>query len=417
MRPDSCAAPSDELLGLSAGAVAPKGELSTFGAFLILTKINWGIGMVAMPFYLHTAGLWFGLSFFVVSMVLAGDAALCLARCRTSIARCSAENTFAGLIGSLLGRPGQMAAIFSLALANYGSCIGWTKYIGDNLARFLPEVGMSSAAWSCMLTAPLLLCSLIEDVSLLGKVSWLGLAASQAFAVLLVAQALLHAEQLLHYFSAQPVVCWSTAPVAMGLAVFCNEGMCVVTPSVHASMCEPRRISLALLAMVIYFTVNYMAVAIAGDFLFSYLPGNVVSSEVSLSFGVTPLYRVAVYLYIVQLLLSYPIVLFTVFSSVEATLLPSLSVGARRSIRALLIAVMGGISILVPRFGDFLAVAGAVANSLGIYILPHASLLVAEKRHELKLGLGRRVCSWLVLAVFGIAAGSVSSVISLSKLL
>ena len=38
-------------------------------------KVNWGIGMIAMPFYLHAAGLEAGLLFFVLSMLLAWDAA------------------------------------------------------------------------------------------------------------------------------------------------------------------------------------------------------------------------------------------------------------------------------------------------------------------------------------------------------
>ena len=39
-------------------------------------KVNWGIGMIAMPFYLHSAGLVMGLFFFVLSMLLALDAAV-----------------------------------------------------------------------------------------------------------------------------------------------------------------------------------------------------------------------------------------------------------------------------------------------------------------------------------------------------
>ena len=38
--------------------------------------MNWGIGMIAMPFYLHSAGLVGGLFFFVLSMLLALDAAV-----------------------------------------------------------------------------------------------------------------------------------------------------------------------------------------------------------------------------------------------------------------------------------------------------------------------------------------------------
>ena len=46
----------------------------TLGA-LKPVQVNWGIGMIAMPFYLHAAGLEAGLLFFVLSMLLAWDAA------------------------------------------------------------------------------------------------------------------------------------------------------------------------------------------------------------------------------------------------------------------------------------------------------------------------------------------------------
>eukprot|EP00656_Telonema_subtile_P013903 TRINITY_DN17069_c0_g1_i1.p1 TRINITY_DN17069_c0_g1~~TRINITY_DN17069_c0_g1_i1.p1 ORF type:complete len:114 (-),score=26.06 TRINITY_DN17069_c0_g1_i1:46-387(-) len=50
------------------GAVEP--TLTQFSAFLLLLKINWGIGMMAMPYYIHKAGLWLGIAFFVCTMIL-----------------------------------------------------------------------------------------------------------------------------------------------------------------------------------------------------------------------------------------------------------------------------------------------------------------------------------------------------------
>lgn len=35
--------------------------LSQWSAFLLLLKINWGIGMMAMPYYILKAGLWLGM--------------------------------------------------------------------------------------------------------------------------------------------------------------------------------------------------------------------------------------------------------------------------------------------------------------------------------------------------------------------
>merc|ERR1712232_709614 len=152
-------------------------------------------------------------------------------------------------------------------------------------------------------------------------------------------------------------------------------------------MRNPHQYPWALAAMVTYFTVNYLAVALSGDFFFSYLSSSIVASEVSLSFSVTPLYRAAVYLYIAQLLLSFPLILFVVFVSYEAALMPRQGLRSRRMLRAFLILAMGGIAIVVPHFGDFLAVAGAIANSLGIYILPHAALMVAARQ-------GMKISRW-----------------------
>ena len=59
-----------------------------------------------------------------------------------------------------------------------------------------------------------------------------GLLAGQIFAVLIVAHAASHTDHLQGYFASEPAIRWASTPVAMGLAVFCNEGMCVMTPSV-----------------------------------------------------------------------------------------------------------------------------------------------------------------------------------------
>lgn len=389
--------------------------LSTLGAFLLITKINWGIGMIAMPYYIHAAGLWSGVVFFIVTMLLSADSAWCLVRCRESVVFCQDEDTFAGLMKSLLGNFGQAGALFSLMLANWGSCVAWTKYIGDNLARFFPESGLSGPAWSCLVTLPLLLCALVEKTAFLERISSIGLVAGQTFVVLVVGQAASHYEKLSSYAESQPIVNWSLAPVAMGLAVFCNEGMCVMTPSIHAVMRKPERYSYALVAMVAYFTLNYLAVAVAGDFLYGYVAGGIVAQEVSLSFNVTPTHRIAVFLYIAQLLLSFPLVLFTLFASGEATILQGLEKRYKVMLRLLLILTMGGVAAVVPHFGDFLAVAGAIANSFGIYILPHMGLLVAS-HHGLKLSRFRRAFSLFVLICFGIVGGLMATIFSLQQL-
>ena len=82
-------------------------DLNSAGAALLLTKINWGIGMIAMPFYLHSAGLGAGVIFFLLSMLLAADAALVLQQLQNSGDPGVLEASYVLLIGRSLGRAGS----------------------------------------------------------------------------------------------------------------------------------------------------------------------------------------------------------------------------------------------------------------------------------------------------------------------
>lgn len=407
----------------------PRGHLGGFGAFVMLAKINWGIGMQAMPYFLHCAGFWTGVVFFILTMVLAADSASLVARVR-SCAEASAgpvgtcapaeSNNYTGLMRMYLGSGGVLAANFSQLLANWGSSVGWMKYIGDNCARFLPGAGLSGSAWVGTFTVPLLLCVFVDDVTPLERLSFVGLLAGQAFALLTVGKAASAGEGLLselpEYVAAEPLVRWGTVPVAMGLAVFCNEGMVILTPSVHSAMRQPKRnFFVALLAMTGYFTVNYLAVAIAGGLL-CYAQGRDVPSEITLAFDATGFDRGVVLLYVVQLLLTFPVVLFIVFESLETAWLSQAGWQQRRSVRAMLIIAAGLVATEVPRFGDFIAVAGGLGNSLGIYILPNLAALQADRQGLFKMSILRRVLSMSSVVLFGIAAGALSTIVSFAQL-
>mmetsp|Transcript_88604 Transcript_88604/g.284450 ORF Transcript_88604/g.284450 Transcript_88604/m.284450 type:complete len:379 (+) Transcript_88604:181-1317(+) len=288
---------------------------------------------------------------------------------------------YTALMCALLGRFGEVAAIFSIVLANWGSCIAYTKYIGDNLAKFFPAAHLAGSTWSMLITVPLLACAFVEDVSKMACTSFLGLLAGQAFACLVVAQAVSHGSTFADFAASEPVVRWSSVQVAMGLAVFCKEGMVIMTPSVYGAMKSPQRgYPRALLAMTVFFTLNYMIVAVAGYFRFGYVPGVEVRSELTLGFDTTPVNSATVCLYLVQLLLSFPPVLFTLFSSIEQAWLPGRPLLVRRALRVAIIAAMGAVAVAVPRFGDFLAVAGGLGNSLGIYVLLDLAALRATSQ-------------------------------------
>jgi amino acid permease len=153
--------------------------------------------------------------------------------------------------------------------------VAYSKFMGDNLSRFLPDVGLSSDMWIVSLTVFFSLTCVLEDVSVLGRVSSFGIMAGVAFAAIIVFSAGTtggaHHQDFLQYLSEAPAFNWSGFPVAMGIAVFCNEGMVILSPPVLHAMGSPtwETFRKPLLAMVYVFTLNYLAVAIAGAYLFS----------------------------------------------------------------------------------------------------------------------------------------------------
>ena len=311
---------------------------------------------------------------------------------------------------------GETLAVLSLVVANWGSAVAWLKFIGDNLARFLP-LGISSAGWVLILVGPVALSALVDEIAALQRLSRLGLLAGQLFVLLIAIGVIPHLHDFPEYLAAEPFLRMKTFPVAMGLAVFCNEGLVVLSPSVAASMQKPKLLSWSLFLAVTFFSLNYMLLAICGDFLYSYLQVGEVAQEVTMSqgFEMTVLHRVAVLCYVLQLLLTFPASLFVLFRNFEA-LHPCYDNCWKRAWRSAAVLTVGAVAVVVPRFGDFLAVAGAVGNSVCIYILPHLALLAEGTWRGMQLSKSRRVLSWIIVLVFGAFCGGLASVISIQKL-
>ena len=72
----------------------------------------------------------------------------------------------------------------------------------------------------------------LQEISILERFSSIGLVAGQCFVLLIFVLAVPHWSQLPGYLESQPFVRWDSFPVAMGIAVFCNEGMVVMSSEV-----------------------------------------------------------------------------------------------------------------------------------------------------------------------------------------
>ena len=290
--------------------------------------------MIAMPFYLHAAGLEAGLLFFLLSMLLALDASVVMHHLAhrlqanviehrfelfqmershlyifqlfsdftcfliTSAWKCQ-ETSYVPLISKGLGPRSALLATLSVLLAGWGSAVAWLKFIGDNLVRF---AGGSRPLNLALLAVPLVACAWVDQIAWLERFSSVGLLAGQCFVVLILVLACQEAAEWPSYVGSQPFLRLDTFPVAMGIAVFCNEGMVVMSSEVSSQMRQPQTFAKAVMLAVGYFTVNYLLLALGGDFLYSYLPGEMVAQEVTMSeaFTVTPMHRSCVLCYVLQ---------------------------------------------------------------------------------------------------------------------
>jgi hypothetical protein len=320
-------------------------------------------------------------------------------------------------------------------------------------------VGGDELSWVVGSTVFMLPFCFLDSVDGLAPASFIGLALGVGFeAVLLYNTSLAFADfsefwaALTHgpgWLIAQDV---STLPIALGLAVFCNEGIVVLSPSVQDTMSqEPshrRRFGSTVLPVAItFFTLNYLTVAIAGYALYA---AEGVESEISLNFRRTApgssrraLDGTAAALYACQLIPSFIMVSFVCFEAVEERVAKALCLSGGRNNAAfrsggrfrarVVLARMATfvfcslVAMTVPRFGDFLALLGSIANSCSIYVLPHLCFLQVTSKalpSTGRLGAGaemappvlsatsaQRLVSMVVIC-FGVVSGIIGSVVS-----
>ena len=213
-----------------------------------------------------------------------------------------------------------------------------------------------------------------------------------------------------------PAAVLTNSPVAMGIAVFCNEGIVALAPSARRDMADPGAFRGVVRWTLLAFAAAYMAVGCAGAALY----GD-VSDELALSFAKSSLDSAAAMVYAIQLVPTSVIVFFLAFETAEGWYarrrdppatradLDRKAVLAARVATVLACAVAGA---AVPRFGDFIALAGSVTNATCIYVLPHLMYFRTVPRAP----AADRAVS-LATVAFGVASGVVGTVQSARALL
>eukprot|EP00041_Stephanoeca_diplocostata_P016307 m.320615 g.320615 ORF g.320615 m.320615 type:complete len:490 (-) comp20324_c0_seq7:1320-2789(-) len=327
---------------------------------------------------------------------------------------------FTNIMAKTLGTFGEWGAMFSIFLANYGSNVAYLLFIRDNIGKFFPDALPNSNYWVWLPLAILIPLAWFDRVSFLAPFNVVGLVAAFTFAVVAVydTAANMSATEFARVVKDEPFIRPKTFPLAMSIAAFCNEGIIVLGPSTQSSMKQPELYLSTCFWSICFFTVCYMTVGLAGCIYYTDVG---VQSEMSLNFNDihNPLYKIAVVAYSIQLVPTYAVVFFVVYEALEGKWMrfkkmPPRAIHLRNvkvklvyfANRVFWIALSAILALQVPRFGDYLALIGALGNALSIYIMPQIAYIlvipaVASDQRGYVLNKCRRV-GCVVVCIFGI---------------
>ena len=332
---------------------------------------------------------------------------------------------YCGTIREVLGWKAEALALFTIVVSSYGSNIAYVLFIAENLKRFLPDdVGLAEWEWALMCLPPWLLLATAEDVQFLAPFGVLGIVFALGFEGVMLYNLATEVswQELLGWMHDTPLIQPATVPIAISVAAFCNEGIVLMALSVQQQMRSPARFPSAMAAALTVFATLYLLVGIAGFALFG-RAGQSVPSPISDAFDATPLHIAAVSLYALQLVPTYSIVMWLSYSAVENAYLRfrKITIGsvAHRRLkwrafvpaRFLAVGLSALVALTITDFGDFVALIGAFANALGIYLFPHLCWLrvfgaqaMTDRSPQLLLQFGMSVVAVLfacALAVDG----------------
>ena len=343
-----------------------------------------------------------------------------------------AEDDYTSVVCQALGQRWELVAIVSVAVSMFGSLVAYVLFIVENLTRFLSLTPFALAEWQWALICcvPWLLLATSDDVSCLAPFGAVGLACALGFmGVLLYDASSLSWAQLGTFLESTPAVQPNTIFLSISIAAFCNEAVVVMALNIQSQMHSPRRFTSAVVTALIFFAICYLVAGVAGFARFSAH----VTSPISDSFDMSALHITAVALYAAQLVPTYPLVAWLTYTLIEQYYLRRcgiLSGGTRhawlkwhRFIPARWAGVLlsAFVALTVHRFGAFLALVGAGANALGIYVLPHGvwlSIFVPRlrDRESRSAALVARAMMSVVVMLFGVVlaiGGTFTAVIAM----
>ncbi|GAB5366934.1 hypothetical protein AAMO2058_001186300 [Amorphochlora amoebiformis] len=296
--------------------------------------------------------------------------------------------TYVGIMEAGVGLWAARLAMGCISLGSVGSCIAYLRFIADNVNACFGVKAWKTLAVCGALLAP---SQMLRDLRNFTFVSFFGVTFGVVFITLLVIKASeLSPEHVLHKVSHSTLLKLESFPIGMGIAAFSSEGVIIIWPqvahSLHLQNMSTMKAKSVVCTSMGIFALFYVVVGCCGYLIY----GDDSLAEISVNMtkgtkhAVITANEVAALAYAVTLLLTFIIVSHLLYTAYEpyAEQHISVSTGLKRYLPAIFTAircifpfVCGGIAYLIPNFGAFLSLLGALMNSAVIYFLPNLLFL------------------------------------------
>ncbi|KAF9428079.1 hypothetical protein BGZ94_003444 [Podila epigama] len=343
---------------------------SSFLAYANVVCVVAGTGTLGLPYALKMGG-WIGVGILMLSLIMSIYTAILLMKCcyyngkyRLSSYQEVGRHAF--------GTPGLVAVWFFHTSIVLGAPIMYLILSGTEMQGLIPSAGISEKAWiwicAAVVALPFVTMRTLKEVAVISIFGALATVVLVAVAVRGSIIDMANPSPTMYHES----VVLSNLPMTVASISICFGGN-VVYFHVEEAMRYPRSWNRVVAAALATCSVLYLATAIPGYLAY----GSEAQSPILANLPKDITTKIGTIVIIIHVILAAPILL-TSFA-LEFERLFDITVARRGKVmervyrtvsRLAIVGVCGAIACVVPYFGDFLSLLGALGNCSLIFVMP-----------------------------------------------
>ncbi|KAF9164488.1 hypothetical protein BGX20_000927 [Mortierella sp. AD010] len=344
---------------------------SNLKAFANIVCVVAGTGTLGLPYALKLGG-WIGVGIVILSLFMSLYTSILLMKCLYYNGKYRLTS-YADIGFHAFGRAGSIAVWAFYAPLIIGSPTMYLILAGTELKNLITVVDMSTRTWIWISTAvvavPFILMKTLKEVAI---TSIFGALATVVLVIVAVRGSIVDHSNPIYSDVNHDFVILPNLPIAIASISICFGGN-IVYAHVEESMRYPKSWNKVVAAALGSCTVLYLATAIPGYFTY----GDRAQSPILANLPKDVFTNIGTIFIIAHVILAAPILLTAFALEVERRIGITVRLHGeamervyRILFRLFIAGFCGAIACIVPYFGDFLSLLGALGNCTLIYVLP-----------------------------------------------